>query len=209
MSAVDDFRQAIRVLVKHPRLVAAIVLPLALGIGANSAVFGMVDAVLFRPLPVHEANRLVRVYAVFEASPTEFNGSSYPAYMDYRDAVPGFRGLAAFSDPAPVNLSTASGTAERVPCVLVTGNYFEVLGLAAGRGRLVDRADDGAPGASPVVVISDRLWRRRFGAEPGAVGSAVRINGRNFTIGVIAPAGFAGLDLETANGVPDLWVRCR
>lgn len=103
-----------------------------------------------------------------------------------------------------MNLSTGSGTAERVSCSIVTGNYFEVLGLSASPGRLIDRADD-TPGARPAVVISDRLWRRRFGADPAAVGSVVRINGRALTVAGVAPAGFVGLDFESANGVPDLW----
>jgi putative ABC transport system permease protein len=203
-SLLDDVRQAVRALARRPRLVAAIVLPLALGIGANSAVFGMVDAVLFRPLPVRDANRLVRVYSVYDWSPSELDNSSYPVYVDYRDAAPVFAGLAAFSDPAPVNLSTGGGPAERISCSIVTGNYFEVLGLAAARGRLIASADD-APGASRVAVISDRLWHRRFGADPAVVGAAVRINGREFVVAGVAPAGFVGLDFESTNGVPDLW----
>ena len=115
-SLVDDVRQALRVLIKRPRFVAAIVLPLALGIGANSAVFGKIDAVLFRPPPVREAERLVRAYAVHDASSSELDISSYPAYLDYRDRAPVFSGLAAFSDAGPVNLSTRGGTVERVSC---------------------------------------------------------------------------------------------
>ncbi len=113
---VDDVRHAVRLLIKHPRLVAAIVLPLALGIGANSAVFGMVDAVLFRPLPVREADRLIRVYAVFEQNSSALDSSSYPAYLTYRDAATVVAGLAAFSEASAVNLSTRGGTTERVSC---------------------------------------------------------------------------------------------
>lgn len=202
---VDDVRQAFRVLLKRPRMVAAVVLPLALGIGANSAIFGMVDAALFRPLPVREPDRLVRVYAIYEDLSDGLNGTSYPAYVDYRDGAPAFGGLAAYGDASPVNLLDGSGGAERVSCAVVTGNYFEVLGVAPARGRTIEPSDDGAPEASPVVVISDRLWRRRFGADPAVVGSEIRLNGRPFAVVGVARAGFSGLDLDDSEAIPDLW----
>jgi predicted permease len=204
-SFVDDLRQAVRVLAKRPRLVAAIAVPLALGIGANTAIFGMVDGVLFRPLPVREPDRLARVYAVYPDMPDSLNGSAYPVYLEYRDGSPAFDGLAAFSDAGPVNLATGSGGAERVQCSAVTGNFFEVLGVRAAHGRTIERADDGAPGASPVVVLSDRVWRHRFGADPSVVGSSLRLNGREFTVVGVTPAGFSGLDLDAADAIPDLW----
>lgn len=204
-SLLDDLRQAVRVLVKRPRFVAAIAVPLALGIGANTAIFGMVDAVLFRPLPVQEPDSLARVYAVYPDIPDGLNGSAYPIYVEYRDSTSAFAGLAAFSDAGPVNLATGNGAAERVQCSAVTGNFFDVLGVRAARGRTIERSDDGAPGASPVVVLSDRIWRHRFGADPAVVGTSLRLNGREFTIVGVAPAGFSGLDLDAIDAIPDVW----
>jgi predicted permease len=204
-SIVDDFLQAFRALAGRPWLVAAIAMPLALGIGANTAIFGMVDAALFRPLPVRDAERLARVYAVYHDIPGELNGTAYPIYLEYRDETPAFEGLAAFGDAGPVNLTTGSGQPERVQCSVVTGNLFELLGVRAALGRTIERADDGPPEASPIVVLSDRLWRRRFGADPSVVGSSLRLNGREFTIVGVTPAGFSGLDLDAADSIPDLW----
>src|SRR5262245_12852742 len=205
-SVLVDARQAVRALTARPRFVLSLVVPLILGVGASSAVFSIVDAVLFRPLPVRDVDRLVRVYTVLGGNVTELNTSSYPAYVDYRDHVPAFQSLAAYSNPGSVNFATGANSAERVSCSLVTGNYFAVLGVGPSHGRLLTASDDGSPGAGAVVTISDRLWRRAFGANDAAVGAVVGINGRPFTIVGVAPAGFSGLDIEATNGVPDLWV---
>ena len=125
---MDDIGQAIRALARRPGFVAALVLPLGLGIGATSAVFSIVDAVLFRPLPVRDVDQLVRVYTVLDANVAELNTSSYPVYREYRDGVQAFQSLAAYSDPDPVNLGMSGSAAERVSCALVTGNYFDVMG---------------------------------------------------------------------------------
>lgn len=202
---VEDIRNALRALLRRPRLVATIAIPLALGIGANSAIFGIVDATLFRPLPVREAERLLKIYAVGREHPDELSVASYPVYLDYRDDVRAFSGLAAYCDPSPVHITRDGASAERVPCMLVSGNYFDVLGVTPSYGRALEPEDD-RQGAAPVVVLGDRYWRRTFDADPSVIGSAIRIDGHEFTVVGVAPAGFTGIDVDSADGVPDLWV---
>jgi putative ABC transport system permease protein len=202
---VDDVRHALRALLKRPRLAAAIAVPLALGIGANSAIFGIVDAALFRPLPVSEPERLVKIYATDKNDPSVLNPSPYPVYKDYRDGIPAFSALAAYSDPMAAHVSAEDSVAERVPCMVVSGNYFETLGVRAARGRALEPADD-APGAARVVVLSDDYWRSHFAEDPAAVGATLRLDGHEFTVVGVAPAEFTGIDLDSFGGVPDLWV---
>jgi putative ABC transport system permease protein len=201
---VDDVRHALRAVFKRPKLLAAIGIPLALGIGANSAIFGIVDATLFRPLPVREPERLARVYATDKSEPDSYNNASYPAYVGFRDNARSFTGLAAFNDPIDVHVSASTGRAERVPCLLVTGNYFDVLGVSTPLGRAFEPSDD-VVGAGRVVVLSDEFWRRRYGGDPAALGSTVRLDGREFVVIGVAPPGFSGIDIDSASGNPDLW----
>jgi predicted permease len=203
---LNDLRLAARSLARTPGFTLGAGLVLALGIGANAAIFSLVDAVLFRPLPVERPDELVRVYA---REATSFAGSdgisnsSYPVFEDYRDHATSFAALAAYADALPVHLAKDSGRPERLTAGVVTGRYFEVLGVRAQAGRLLGAADDGAPGREPVVVLSDRLWRRLFGGDARAVGASVRLNGHAFTVVGVAPAGFYGVSLDA---LPQLWV---
>src|SRR5262249_22400458 len=138
-----------------------------------------------------------------DADGIEISNSSYPVYTDYRDGATSFSGVAAFDDAEPLHLSTDGGKAERVVGAVVTGNYFDVLGVPPARGRLLTADDDRVPGAHPVAVLSDRLWRSRFGASASAIGSVVGINGHPFTVVGVAPRGFTGVNLDS---LPDLWV---
>ena len=145
------------------------------------------NAVLLQRLPVRESERLVHV---------NFEGSrvlSYPDYVAVRDNQRGFDGLAAWGG-ITVRLN-AGGDAELAGGVIVTGNYFEVLGVRPGLGRLIASSDDIAPGAHPVVVLSHAFWRTRFGGEPGVIGREVLLNGHRFTVVGIAPEGFHGSQL--------------
>ena len=197
-----DIRNAVRTVARNPRFAILFVATVALGIGTSVAIFTAVDAVLFRPLAVRDAGSLVRIYAT-DTEGLETSNSSYPVYADYRDGASSLEGVAAFDDAEPLHLTTGGGQAERIVGAVVTGNYFDVLGVRASRGRLLTAEDDRAPGGSPVVVLSDRLWRSRFDASPSAVGSVVGINGHPFTVVGVAPRGFTGVNLES---LPDLWV---
>src|SRR5690348_8689127 len=142
-----DVRQSVRSLRRAPLFTAVAVLTLALGLGANTAIFSVIDAMLLRPLPgVREPDRLV---AFERVQPTDvFDNFGYPDYLGYRDGARTLSGVAAYSTSI-LNLGT--NTAERIRGNLVTGNYFSTLGVHAAAGRLIQPADEGAPGASPVV----------------------------------------------------------
>jgi len=201
MTLAADFRSAWRNLRRNPGFAILAVATLGLGIGATVAIFTTVDAVLFRALPVRAPGELVRVYATDDAG-TDLSNSSYPVYTDYRDGATSLAGLAAFDDAEPLHFS-AGGTTERIVGAVVSGNFFEVLGVRAERGRLLAAADDRVPGGHPVAVVSDRLWRTRLGASPAAVGSVIRLNGHPFTVIGVAPRDFTGVDLDS---LPDVWV---
>ena len=177
------------------------VLSLALGVGANTAVFSLVDAVLLRPLPVERPDQLIALTTVDHHGDGYPHGLSYADLTDYRKMDNVFAGLAVFA-PVPLSL-TSGGASERVWGVIAAGNYFELLGVKPILGRAFRPDDDRAPGASPVAVISHGFWQRRFGADPGAVGRTVSLNGHAFTIVGIAPEGFVGTEVIFA---PDVWV---
>jgi predicted permease len=180
----QDLRYAARMLRKQPGFTLAAVLALALGIGANTAVFSLVNATLFQRLPVAESDRLV--YAYRGASGV----FSYPQYVTLRDHTSAFDGLACWGGlTASLN---AGESAELVPGVIVSGNFFQVLGIRPALGRLLSPADDVTPGAHPVAVISYDFWRMRFGGQPTAIGREIRLNGQVFTIVGVTPAGFSG-----------------
>ena len=181
-----DARYAARYLRKSPGFTLAAALSLALGIGANTAIFSMVNATLIRPLPVERSHELFAV-----ASPSGSGVYSYPAFDDIRRAQTVFSGLTAFGG---IGVSLTEGeTTDLISGDIVTGNYFEVLGVRPHRGRLLTPADDVTPGAHPVAVISHALWRRRFAERPDIVGLAVRLNGQPFTIVGVAPPDFTGI----------------
>jgi hypothetical protein len=188
-----DVGFALRSLRKNPGFTAAAVLTLALGIGANTAIFSLVNAVLLQRLPVRESERLV--HASFEGA----TNLSYPDYVDLRDHQRVFDGLAAFGG-IQVSLNRG-GDAELASGLIVTGNYFEVLGVRPALGRLVAPSDDLTPGAHPVVVLSHAFWRTRFAGEADAVGRELLLNGQKFTIVGIAPEGFSGSQLGVERGL--------
>ena len=185
----QDVRYAARNLRKEPAFTTAAVLTLALGIGANTAIFSLVNATLLQHLPVENRDRLVYVNrgagGVF----------AYPMYAHLRDGTQMFDGLAAWGG---INASfNESGNTELVSGVIVTGNFFDVLGVHAAQGRLLSVADDVMPGAHPVAVISHAFWRSRFAGRRDVVGSEVRLNGHPFTIVGVTPEEFPGPQLGT------------
>jgi predicted permease len=199
-----DVRYGLRLLRKHPAFTAVAVLSLALGIGANATIFTAANAVFFRSLPVAGPERLMSVYGSDEnnkAGGMQFMPLSFPNYKDYRERNEVFSGLAAFAFVS-VNMS-GGGEPTEVDGLMVTGNYFEVLGVKAAYGRVLTSEDDRADGASPVVVLSHGLWRRRFGGDPGVVGQSLTLNNYGFTVAGVAPENFKG---TAALGSPDFWV---
>jgi predicted permease len=189
--ALRDLRLAARSWRRSPGLAAAAVVTLAAALGANTALFTLVNAVLLRPLPgVAHRDRLVNVHRR-TADGTTFLGFSHPDYRDLRERTRALDGLAAFNGRG-ASLGDGAGASELVGLQLVSGNYFEVLGVRPSRGRLLTDADDAAPGASPVAVLSHALWQRRFGGDPSVVGRTVRLNGFPFTVVGVGPEGFSG-----------------
>ena len=182
----QDVRYAARMLRRQPAFAAAAVLTLALGIGANTAVFSLVNATLLQPLPIADAGRVVTVSR--GAAGGVF---SYPYYAAIRDAAGTH--FDSFGASAGIVASLHAGdSAELVNGLIVTGRFFETLGLQPARGRLISPADDVKPGAHPVAVISYDFWQTRFAGREDVIGREVRFNGHVFTIIGVTPAGFPG-----------------
>jgi predicted permease len=198
----QDLRYSVRMLVKRPGLAGAAVLALALGCGANTAVFTLVNAAFLRSLPVRGPERLVAIYGTDREGST-YDRISYLNYLDYRERVHAFSGILAYQGFGIGLGGDGGGRTERVTGRGVSGNYFDVLGVEAALGRTFRPEEDGAPGAHPVAVIGDGLWRRRFGADPGVVGRKVLLNGHPFTIVGVLPREFNDLERTRA---ADLWV---
>jgi len=194
-----DLRYAIRGLFKSPGFTLIVVLTLALGIGANTAIFSLMDQVLMRLLPVRDPGRLVVLDAPGPTEGTTHNNSdtrtpiSHPTYLELRDGSPVFDGLLAHW-PAPVHLG-ARGRTEEAKADLVSGNYFDVLGLLPAAGRLLTPEDDRVAGGHPVVVLGHGYWARRFGSDPAIVGGSVLLNGKPMEVVGVAPAGFKGVEI--------------
>lgn len=195
MSALlADLRYAVRVMRKNPGFTTVAVVSLALGIGANTAIFSLVDAVLLRTLPVKDPHQL---YAVGRNPAQPSPVWNYPDYAAMRDRNTGFSGLIAYSGIQPAGFTVGSPTDSRTEVALgvqVSGNYFQVLGVEPAAGRVLNPEDDRRPGAGPYIVLSHGFWRRRFGADPRVAGTTVRVNGYPFTIVGVAREGFTGID---------------
>ncbi len=193
-----DLRYAVRTLGKNPGFAAIAVLTLGLGIGANTAIFSLVNTALLRPLPVERPDQLVTLNDGGERR--MFPAFSYPNYKDFRDRNDVFSGLIGYRF-AQLSLSH-DGVNERLWGFLVTGNYFETLGVKSALGRVISADDDRSPGAHPVAVVSYKCWRQRFGGDPGVIGKNVIVNGRGYTIVGVAQSGFSGTEVIVS---PEMW----
>ena len=199
---LDDFRYAVRLLLKNPVFTGVVVLTLALGIGLNTAVFSVIDGLLLRPLPGARApNELVQLYRTYRGD-VMFGSNSIPHYLDVRErSADTFSGVSLWGFEA-MNL-TAGGRNERVLGVMASANHFSVLGVNAALGRTFVPAEDSGRGAHPVAVISWATWQGRFGGDKGIIGKSMILNGRSYTvIGVAAPEFRGVIPLVT----PALWV---
>jgi putative ABC transport system permease protein len=194
-----DVRYGLRMVVKNPAFSAIAILTLALGIGANTAIFTVINAVLLRSLPYDDSSRLVFVYAAQANAADQVGPFSYPRFTLLRDANRTFSGLAAFTSEV-FNL-TGRGDPEQIASARVSWNFFNVLGVKPSMGRTFIRGE-GQPGGKEVVLISHSLWRR-FGGDPNMVGQSLTLDSHAYTVVGVLPDNFV-FNLIGAN--VDLWV---
>ncbi|HEX8775362.1 MAG TPA: ABC transporter permease [Pyrinomonadaceae bacterium] len=184
---IQDLRYGFRMLVKNPGFTLIAILALALGIGANTAIFSVVNAVLLRPLPFAEADRLVYLQAVNQTQGITRSNVSPPDFVDWKNQSQSFDDMAAFITGGAI-LSGGSEP-ERVPSAIVTASFFSVLGIKPALGRAILPEDD-RPGIEDVVILSHGLWQRRFGADPSIIGKKINVSGQSITVIGVMPAGF-------------------
>ena len=198
---LQDVRFAIRGLRRNPTFTALAVLTLALGIGANTTIFSMTNATLLRaPDAIEAPDRVVQIGR--DRADEGFDNLAYPYYRLFRDNAAALNGVAAWTSRSA--FLGRDGEMTSVNAQLVTGEYFEVLGLQPALGRLFTQADDREPGAHPVVVLAHAAWQRLFGSDPELIGQEIRLNGRPYTVVGVAAEGFGGTDVM---GSPaDAWV---
>src|SRR5215471_12824555 len=185
---MQDLRFSLRQIRRSPGFMVTAVLTLALGVGANTAIFSLLDQALLRSLPVRDPQQLVILSAPGKAwdGSTGNNGAgeeksfSYPMYRDLRDRGMAFDGLIGTS-PAEVGIES-DGASNVANAEIVSGNYFSVLGISAAKGRLLTEADDTTPGGNPVAVVSFNYWKTHLGSDPAIVGQTLSINSQPFQI---------------------------
>ena len=195
---IGDIRYAVRMLLKSPAFLVVAFFAIALGIGVNTTIFGCVNTLLLRPLPVGQPEQLVQIYTMDAR-----NGRAPQSYLNFRDFVEEntvFTGISAYQF-VPLGFSSG-GETTNIFAQMVSGNYFSLLEVQPTLGRGFSPEEDSTPNEYPVVVLSHRFWKR-IGGETDVIGKTVTLNGRKFTVIGVAPASFTGLDVGVA---PDLWV---
>jgi predicted permease len=197
---LQDLKYAFRMLGKSPTFTALAVLALGLGIGANTTIFSLTNALLFQSLPVKEPERLVSIYTTDKKNPG-FAALSHLNWKDYRQELTAFEGVLGY-DWTPMSVSTG-GEARFTFGQLVSGNYFDLLGIRPAFGRALRPPDDEVPGRDAVAVLSWSYWQKHFGGDPSAIGRTIAVNAIPFTIVGIAPESFSGTDTGVR---PELWV---
>ncbi|HEY7474609.1 MAG TPA: ABC transporter permease [Vicinamibacterales bacterium] len=184
---IHDIKYAVRSLTRTRAFTAAVVLTLGLGIGANTSIFTIVNAVILRPLPYAEPDRLVRIRSELRAFGATDTGTASQELFDYQARTDLFSGVAGLF---PVNANVTGGSEpERVDVLLVSANYFSLLGAAPALGRVFGPQDEAA-GIAPVIIVSDAYWRRRLGADPNALGKTITVDGDPAVLVGVMPAGF-------------------
>jgi predicted permease len=199
-----DLRYSFRSLLKHRNFTVAALLTLALGIGINTAIFTLLYSLAFRDLPVKNPESIVNVYQRFEGDfDREVEGSlslfSYPEYLNYRDRVDGLSGLVASSD---LKLYLGGNKVEKINGLMVTDNYFSVLGGTSALGRTFYEKECQTPLQCPTAVLSYGFWQRRFGSDRSVIGTSITLNRQRFTVIGIAASDFRGAEMT----VPDVWI---
>jgi hypothetical protein len=202
---VRDLRYGLRSMVRAPVFSFFAILTVALGIGASTTIFTLVNTLVLHPLPVHDPSRLVCVYTA-DAKGHEQAGnllpSSYLNLKDYQARNTAFREIGGFTPPLVMTLAE-SGETERFFGELVTSGYFESLGLAPAKGRFFVHTETATPGSAPVAVLSYNAWKIRFDGAPDIVGKVLELNGAAFTVVGVAPRGFLGVSAVFG---PDVWL---
>jgi predicted permease len=186
---LQDLRYAVRTLARSPGFAAVAIACLSLGIGVNATIFSVVDGIILNPHPFPDADRLSPIHSTSARLGVTRGGISYPDYLDLRDAVTTSSEMGAFTQRS-LTVSDGQGDPERYFGALISASLFEVIGAPPAFGRSFG-PDDDRPGAEPVVLLSDEVWRRRYNADPAIVGKAVNINGRATTIVGVMPPRFA------------------
>ncbi len=204
----QDLRGGVRNLVKSPGFTLVAILSLSLGIGANTAIFTIINAVFLHPLPVEEPSRLAEAFThdtlTIDANANfQLTGTSLPNYEDYRDQNTVFSGLAIVTFPLPLNWG-GQAEPQQLNASMVSGNFFDVLGVKPYRGRTFVADGDKKVGANAEVVLSYSLWARRFGSDYKFIGQTITLNGTPYTVVGVAPPNFKGI---VSLGRPDvLWI---
>ena len=203
---LDDLRRdcqhAMRLVRRDPVFAVTVILSLGIGIGGNTAIFSLVDAVRSGALPYQDADRLVQLSGTVVRSRVERRGASYPDYLDWRAQAKSVVDIAAF-DPQKMTLA-GTGDPERIDTEFVSAPYFSLLGVTPAKGRTFRADEDLVSDPAAVVVMSDALWKRQFGADPRVVGRTISLNGgpfKTYTVIGLMPPGFTGLT-DTA----ELWL---
>ena len=202
-NTLKDLRYAVRGLARNPGFTVAAVLSLALGIGANTAIFSLVRNVMLRMLPVTRPEELVYFY---RTGGWGRGFVSYPMYLDVARRADVFEGVAARSGVWRARFSRpASARAEFAQVEYVSGNYFSLLGVTTAIGRLIGENDNRVPKGHPLAVLSYEFWRNHFGGDARVLGSTVVVDSQPLTVIGVAAPGFRGVEVEHH---PDLWVPC-
>src|SRR6185369_15661176 len=189
MTLLHDLRYGAKMLWKSKGVTLVAIVSLAVGIGANSAIFSIVNSLLLRPRPVANPERLVELYVGPKEHPYET--TSYLSYLDFRERNEVFTGLAAYGiDQFKLG---GANQVEQIWGEVVSGNYFDVLGVPAYRGRTFVPEENEVPNRNPVIVISHGLWQRRFNSDPALVGQTITIDRQPFTVVGIAPPQYTGM----------------
>jgi macrolide transport system ATP-binding/permease protein len=201
-NVVQDVRFALRSLRRTPGLTTFVIITLALGIGMTSATFSMVDALIFRPYPVPHPSAIVTLVSTTHDSP--FDDFSYREYLDIRDKTNSYDGVIANADMEAVGFSSEPGATPRIKGgMMVSGNYFHVLGVEPRLGRGFREDEDQVPGRNPVVILGPDFWRHEFASNPSVLGKTILLNGAKFTVVGVAPDSFPGM---LTFGHPDFYM---
>jgi predicted permease len=204
INTFHDLRFSLRAFLKHRNFTAAALLTLALGIGINTSIFTLLYSVAFRPLPVKDPDRVVNVYQILDGEfSRQVEGNvallSYPEYLNYRDRVTGLSGLAASAD---ANLYLGGSNVEKINGLMVTDNYFSLLGGGSTIGRTFIDKECQVALQCPVAVLSHSFWQRRFGSDQSVIGTTITLNRQRFTVVGVAARDFHGAEMT----VPDVWI---
>ncbi len=195
---IQDLRYAVRMLLKSPGFFVVAFFAIALGIGVNTTIFSVVSTLLLRPLPVGHPDRLVQIYTLDARNGKQAN--SFLNFVDFAKENTVFTGIAAYQF-MPMGMSSG-GETTNVFAQTVSGNYFSLLEVTPALGRAFRPEEDKTPDRHPVVVLAHHFWKK-LGGDRGIIGSALTLNGRQFTVIGVAPQKFTGTDVGVA---PDLWV---